>query len=143
MLSPPHTPHHANCLGRNVAPEQTSRAFLHVLGCGRPISRGRRRGVVKRIMVATDRSEGATRAVDWAAEMSERFGAELHLLQVVVPENEPGTEAGMAESTRASAASNELARLAQQLAGPRGRGQYDVDVEPSMTDVQAAEDAGG
>jgi len=98
--------------------------------------------VVKRIMVATDRSEGATRAVDWAAEMSERFGAELHLLQVVVPENEPGTEAGIAEATRASAASNELARLAQSLAGSRGRARVVVDVDPSMAIVRAAEETG-
>ena len=48
----------------------------------------------------------------------------------------------MAESTRASGASNELARLAQQLAGPRGRAQVVVDADPSMAIVSAAEDDG-
>src|SRR3989442_3440280 len=56
--------------------------------------------LVKKVMVATDRSQSATRAVDWAADMASRFGAELHLLQVLVPEHTPGTEAGAAKATR-------------------------------------------
>jgi predicted unusual protein kinase regulating ubiquinone biosynthesis (AarF/ABC1/UbiB family)/nucleotide-binding universal stress UspA family protein len=93
-------------------------------------------------MVATDRSQGATRAVDWAADMAERFGAELHLLQVLVPENQPGTEAGADEATRARFAATELTGLAEQLAGSRGRARVVVDGDPSMAIVHAAEEAG-
>ena len=53
-----------------------------------------------RIMVATDRSPSAGRAVGWAARMAENYGAELWLLQVLVPENASGTDAGQAESTQ-------------------------------------------
>jgi ubiquinone biosynthesis protein len=97
--------------------------------------------LVKRVMVATDRSESATRAVDWAAEMAERFGAELHLLQVLVPENRPGTEAGTAEATRAGFAATELSQLAGRLAGTRGKARVVVDPDPSMAIVRAAEEA--
>ena len=38
---------------------------------------------VRRILVATDRSQSADRAVRWAAEMAERYEAELLVLQVV------------------------------------------------------------
>ncbi len=42
---------------------------------------------VGRVMVATDRSETAERAVRWAAAMAERYEAELYLVQVVMPRN--------------------------------------------------------
>jgi ubiquinone biosynthesis protein len=37
---------------------------------------------IRRILVGTDRSETATRAVEWAAEMATRYEAELIVLQV-------------------------------------------------------------
>jgi ubiquinone biosynthesis protein len=37
---------------------------------------------VSRVLVATDRSETAHRAVEWAAEMAERYEAELIVLRV-------------------------------------------------------------
>jgi ubiquinone biosynthesis protein len=46
----------------------------------RPLSS--RRPAVRRILVATDRSPSADRAVKWAAEMAERYEAELVVLQV-------------------------------------------------------------
>jgi predicted unusual protein kinase regulating ubiquinone biosynthesis (AarF/ABC1/UbiB family)/nucleotide-binding universal stress UspA family protein len=95
--------------------------------------------LVKRIMVATDRSESAGRAVDWAADMAGRFGAELVLLQVLVPEHVPGTEAGAAEATRASYAAQDLAALAESLAGPRGQAKVVVDADPARAIVEAAE----
>ena len=58
-------------------------------------------GPVHRVMVGTDRSETATRAVAWAASFAERFGAELHVVQVIVPEHAADTEHGAAEATRA------------------------------------------
>jgi ubiquinone biosynthesis protein len=95
--------------------------------------------LVNRIMVATDRSQSAGRAVDWAAAMAERYGAELVLLQVVVPETVAGTEAGAAEATRAGFAAEELARLAQDIAGPRGKARVVVDTDPARGIVRAAE----
>ncbi|HEY3210288.1 MAG TPA: universal stress protein, partial [Actinomycetota bacterium] len=68
--------------------------------------------MVKRILVATDRSESANRAVQWAAAMAERYQAELLLLQVLVPQSQPGTEAGAAEATRAGFAAEDLTQFA-------------------------------
>jgi nucleotide-binding universal stress UspA family protein len=53
-----------------------------------------RRSSSKRILVATDRSESAARAVDWAARMAALFDAELHLIQVLVPEDPPPRRRG-------------------------------------------------
>src|SRR4051812_13246415 len=39
----------------------------------------------RRVMVGTDRSETAEQAVRWAAGFAERFDAELHVVQVVIP----------------------------------------------------------
>jgi ubiquinone biosynthesis protein len=97
--------------------------------------------LVKRVMVATDRSASASRAVDWAADMAERFDAELHLLQVLVPEHAPGTEAGAAEATRASFAAEELTEIARRIAGPRGKAHVIVDTDPSRGIVRAADEA--
>ena len=49
----------------------------------RPLSSRDRDAGVRRILVATDRSESADRAVRWAADMAERYEAELLVLQVV------------------------------------------------------------
>ena len=80
---------------------------------------------MRRILVATDRSETADRAVRWAAEMSERYGAELVLLEV-------RAEAG-------SGPDEELQRLAEELAGVRGRAKVVAGEDPSQAIVDAAE----
>ncbi|MFB3738937.1 MAG: AarF/UbiB family protein [Candidatus Velamenicoccus archaeovorus] len=97
---------------------------------------------VTRVMVGTDRSETADRAVRWASSMAERFGAELVVVQVIVPANPADTEHGAAERTRAQAAGDELRRYAFELAGERGRAKVVVDDDPAMAIVQAAEDEG-
>jgi ubiquinone biosynthesis protein len=97
--------------------------------------------VVKRILVATDRSESANRAVQWAAAMAERYEAELLLLQVLVPQSRPGTEAGAAEATRAGFASEDLAQFAARVAGPRGRARVVVDEDPARAIVETAEES--
>ena len=94
--------------------------------------------MVKRIMVATDRSPSASRAVDWAAQMAENYGAELWLLQVLIPESAPGTEAGTAEATRAGYAAQELSQIAAGMAGPRGKALVAVDTDPARAIVNAA-----
>src|SRR6266700_2585096 len=98
--------------------------------------------VVSKVMVATDRSPSAQRAVDWAARMAENYGAELWLLQVLVPERQAGTQEGIAEATRASFAAQELQQIAEGIAGPRGRARVVVDADPARGIVEGAHEAG-
>ena len=97
---------------------------------------------VGRVMVATDRSETAERAVRWAAAMAERYEAELYLVQVVMPRNPAATEGGQAEATRAAAEAKELAEYAHGLAGSRGHARVVMDDDPARAIVTAAEEAG-
>ena len=99
-------------------------------------------GPITRVMVGTDLSQTASRAVGWATDFAERFGAELHLVQVIVPSNPVDTEFGNAERTRAAAASESLLVEARRLAGDRGRSHVVVDTDPAMAIVGAAEEAG-
>ena len=84
---------------------------------------------VRRILVATDRSSSADRAVEWAADMSSRYEAELVLVQVLLPETGDGTEAAS------------LSEFAATM-GPRVRSRVVVDADPSDGIVQAAADEG-
>jgi ubiquinone biosynthesis protein len=92
-------------------------------------------------MVGTDLSQTASRAVGWANDLAERFGAELHLVQVIVPTHPSDTEFGAAERTRAAAAAEALQAEAERLAGGRGRAHVVVDEDPAMAIVGAADDA--
>jgi ubiquinone biosynthesis protein len=76
---------------------------------------------VRRILVATDRSQSADRAVRWAAEMAERYEAELLVLQVV-------TEGAAAKLP-------ELTQFAETL-GARAR--VETGEDPSAAIVRAA-----
>jgi predicted unusual protein kinase regulating ubiquinone biosynthesis (AarF/ABC1/UbiB family)/nucleotide-binding universal stress UspA family protein len=96
---------------------------------------------VGRVMVATDRSETADRAVRWAAAFANRYEAELLLLQVVLPSNPGVTETGQAEATRATFAAQELKQFAEELAGPRGRSRVVMDDDPARAILQVAEEA--
>jgi ubiquinone biosynthesis protein len=97
---------------------------------------------VGRVMVATDRSDTATRAVGWATTFAESYGAELHLVQVITPTNPATTEYGAAEATRARTAADELQAEATRLAGGRGRAHVVIDDDPAMAIVHATEDHG-
>jgi ubiquinone biosynthesis protein len=90
--------------------------------------------VIDRVLVATDRSDTATRAVAWAAEMSGRFDAELLVLQVIAPEHLPehaGREAAAAEGA--------LAELTRELCGDRGRALVIYDSDPAQAIVRTCE----
>jgi ubiquinone biosynthesis protein len=92
---------------------------------------------VRRIAAATDGSVTAGRAVSWAAEMAERYGAELALVQVLLPAAElDGDEArdGLAARRR------ELAALAESLAGARGSAHLTVDADPAGAIVRVAQE---
>src|SRR5712691_304476 len=73
-------------------------------------------GAVTRILVSTDRSQAADRAVEWAADLARRYEAELLLLQIIAPENLVGGSA-----MDAAAAGASLAEQAATLTGARGR----------------------
>jgi len=84
--------------------------------------------IVRRVLVATDRSETAEVAVRFAAEMATRFGADLVLVQVVVPP--AATSVTMVE---------DLVRHARDLAGEKGFGTVVVGEDPAKAIIDAAE----
>jgi len=94
---------------------------------------------IRRVMVGTDRSEPADRAVHWAAGFAHRYDADLFVIQVAVPHNPATTEFGAAEQTRAAAANNELARFARQVAGERGHALVVIDADPALAIVRTVE----
>src|ERR687887_506817 len=97
-------------------------------------------GPVDRVMVGTDRSETAERAVAWAASFADRFGADLYVVQVVIPSHPADTEHGLAERTRAEAAEQDLRSQVERIAGDRGHAVVVIDDDPAMAIVRAAED---
>src|SRR5216117_3845514 len=103
--------------------------------------RGVNNGGVNRILVATDRSKTADRAVRFAAALADRYGSELLILQVLLPQNEPATEAGAAEATRVGFASEELQKFAREVAGPRGQARVVIDTDPSRAILQTIDQA--
>jgi ubiquinone biosynthesis protein len=94
----------------------------------------------RRVMVATDRSEAAERAVRWAASFAERCGADLHLVQVLVASRVEAETPAFIEIVKD--ATEDLARHARSLAATRGHGRVVVAEDPSIAIVRAtAEDA--
>ena len=94
-------------------------------------------------MVATDRS----RERRLRGRLGGRHGRALRgraaLLQVIVPQNPPGTDAGAARRPRASYAAEDLKRLAQELAGERGRAKVVVDEDAVAGDRRRGRGGGG
>jgi len=82
---------------------------------------------VRRILVATDRSETAERAVAFATEMAERYEAELFLLRVLLSD-----DGVLAEAAR------ELGEHARELAGERGRSTVVIAEDPADAIIEAA-----
>ena len=99
-------------------------------------------GPVKRVMVGTDRSVTAERAVAWAAAFADRYEADLHIVQVVLPGHPTDTQFGAAEATRARGAADELQTYATQVAGERGRAHVVIHDDPAMAIVEATEEHG-
>jgi ubiquinone biosynthesis protein len=91
--------------------------------------------VIKRILVATDRSDTATRAVEWAAEMSGKYAADLLVLQVVAPEHLTAEDTGDA----AQSAADDLAAFARRVGGERGRPLLVYDSDPADAIVRVCE----
>lgn len=78
---------------------------------------------VRKVLVATDRSETAEQAVAFAEEMAERYEAELVVLQVLVPDE---GRKGDAEAERAG----------------RGRTRVVVHADPAKAIVEVAKEEG-
>ena len=95
---------------------------------------------VARVMVGTDRSETAERAVRWAAAFADAYSAELHVVQVVIPLHPADTQHGTAEVTRARAAAEELQSYATNIAGDRGHAHVVIDDDPALAIVHATEE---
>lgn len=98
-----------------------------------------RNGAIRRVMVGTDRSKTADHAVRWAAEFADRYGAELFVVQVILPQHPATTEFGAAEQTRAAAANDELTHFVKEIAGERGHSFAVIDSDPASAILRAAE----
>ena len=81
---------------------------------------------VSRVLVATDRSETAERAVRFASEMAERYEAELFLLRVLLSD-----DGVLGEAAR------ELSEHARELAGERGCSSVVVADDPAEAIIDA------
>jgi ubiquinone biosynthesis protein len=81
---------------------------------------------IQRILVATDRSETAERAVTFASDMANRYEAELVLLRVLLSD-----DGVLAEAAR------ELAEHARELAGERASSSVVVAEDPAEAIIEA------
>lgn len=90
------------------------------------LRRGKPTNRVERILVATDRSETAERAVAFAQDMAERYEAELLVLRVLLTD-----DGVLGEAAR------ELAEYARELAGERGHSSVVVADDPAEAIVEA------
>jgi predicted unusual protein kinase regulating ubiquinone biosynthesis (AarF/ABC1/UbiB family)/nucleotide-binding universal stress UspA family protein len=97
-------------------------------------------GPIRRVMVGTDRSQTAERAVAWAASFAELYAADLHIVQVILPRNPVDTEFGAAEATQARGAADGLQTYARQVAGDRGHAHVVIHDDPAMAIVGATEE---
>ena len=82
---------------------------------------------VERIVVASDRSDTASRAVAWAAEMARNYGAQLIVVQAFVPGPPP------------PGAETDLAVHAEEMGGPGSKGRVIAGEDPSDAIVAAAD----
>jgi nucleotide-binding universal stress UspA family protein len=90
------------------------------------LRRGKPTNRVERILVATDRSETAERAVAFAQEMAERYQAQLLLLRVLLSD-----DGVLAEAAR------DLAEHARELAGERGQSSVVIADDPAEAIIEA------
>ena len=91
-------------------------------------------------MVGTDRSETAERAVRWAAAFAERYSAELHVVQVVIPRTPPTPSSARPRSPGPAPRPRSCRPTRRTIAGERGRAHVVVDDDPAMAIVHATEE---
>ncbi|ARN83693.1 universal stress protein [Methylocystis bryophila] len=95
-------------------------------------------GPVRRVMIAVDGSQTSDRAARWAALFADLYGAELLVVQVIVPQDRSASTASAADHARADAARAELPAYARSLAGERGRGLVFIDPDPAGAIIAAS-----
>ena len=95
-----------------------------------PWRKGDRWPRVERVLVGTDRSETAERAVRWAADMAERYEAELVVLQVLA-------DGADAQSTTAA-----LQSYVEELVPGRARAIVRAGNDPARVIVDSATEEG-
>ena len=83
--------------------------------------------MIERIVVASDRTETASHAVSWAAELARRFDATLTVVQAFVPGPPP------------DGAETDLAAYAEQMGGHGTRARVAAGEDPAALIVAAAE----
>jgi ubiquinone biosynthesis protein len=83
--------------------------------------------VIKRVVVASDRSETASQAVAWASELARRFDARLTVVQAFAPGPPP------------AGAETDLAVYAEQTCGRGTRARVAAGEDPAAAIVAAAE----
>jgi predicted unusual protein kinase regulating ubiquinone biosynthesis (AarF/ABC1/UbiB family)/nucleotide-binding universal stress UspA family protein len=91
-----------------------------------------------RVMVATDRSQTADRAVRWAANLANASEADLVLLQVLPPPAVDGAKSSPSADGVEQALAD-LTRFAGELAGARGQARVVTGDDPAEAIVDAAE----
>ena len=96
--------------------------------------------LVNKVMVATNLSETADRAVRWAANVAASHQAELLLFRVLPTTTEDGTEVVSGPGDTLDQAEEMLRRFAEELVGPRGRAQVVVDDDPAQAILNAVEE---
>ena len=85
-------------------------------------------GLYRRVLVGTDGSDTAAEAVRWATALASQNGAELVLVRVLPP----------AQISDAGAVAHDLAQLALQCAGPKGKARVLTDGDPARAIVRVA-----
>ena len=81
-----------------------------------------------KVVVATDRSETASQAVRWAADLAGRFGAELVLLQVL-PESRDGADEALREDAAAIPGARAVVRVDPDIGRAVVRAVEDEDAD--------------
>jgi ubiquinone biosynthesis protein len=94
---------------------------------------------VRRIVVATDQSETAERAVRWAAELARLYAAELVLVQVLAPADPLDADGEARDADRVESTEAALALVANAAGAPTGRARVVVDERPAEAIVATAE----
>ncbi|HXH22284.1 MAG TPA: AarF/UbiB family protein, partial [Dehalococcoidia bacterium] len=97
-------------------------------------------GAVRRIVVATDRSPSADAAARWAANLARSQGADIVVVQVIVPPPSPNGAGAIVSPDRLDDALSSLTRFARELGGVRGRARVIVDDDPSTGILRAIEE---
>src|SRR5205085_1926128 len=92
-----------------------------------------------KVVVATDRSETAQRAVAWAARLAQSFGGELVLLNVR-PENDSGAEDLLRADAVAYSNARAIFRVDRDIPGGivRAAEDEDADVRGAMSSTERA-----